>query len=108
MNGPSRTGPNGRDRLGRFGYGNKFARGNPYAKRTARLRAALFRAVDPAAMLRAARKLVEQAEEGDRFAFAELLDRTIGRTVPTDIEARLQRLEEILERIEQECNHEPD
>jgi hypothetical protein len=85
----------GRRSNGRFGPGNRCARGNPHAKRVARLRAALFRAADPAEMLIASRKLVEMAKAGDRFAYSEIMDRTIGRPVASDLEERISRLEEL-------------
>lgn len=94
---PSTSEGNGRDHGGRFAAGNRLAKGNPHAKRVAKLRAVLFRAADPAAMLRAARKIMQQAEGGDLAAFREILDRTVGKTIASDVEERLTRLEQLLE-----------
>jgi hypothetical protein len=44
---PSTTASNGRTGNGRFGPSNKYAKGNPFARRVARLRSALLKAVKP-------------------------------------------------------------
>ena len=97
MSEPSETADSGRGADGKFRPGNKIAVGNPHSKRIAQIRAALFRAVTPADVRLAVKKLVEQAKDGDRLALAELLDRTIGKAVPADLEERLNRLEQLLE-----------
>ena len=96
MNAPSTNGDNGRDRRGRFAAGNSGGPGNPHAKRVAQIRAAILNAVNPKEIEKAARKLLADAVAGDRFAFAELLDRTIGKAVASDMEERLERLEQLL------------
>lgn len=94
---PLTTVQTGRDtRTGRFGPGNAFAKGNPHNARTAAVRAALAEAVTPEGIKAAAEKLLAQAIEGDRFAFAELLDRVIGKPVGADILARIEAIEEAL------------
>jgi hypothetical protein len=94
---PSPAADNGRDGAGRFTFGNRLGRGNPHHRRIQRIRAALMRAADPKEIEKAARKLVADAVAGDRLALAELLDRTIGRAIPMDLEERLSRLEAFLE-----------
>jgi hypothetical protein len=94
---PSTPVGNGRDNRGRFGKGNKMATGNPLNQRVQLLRAALLRAVTPEDIEEAALRLVEQAKGGDRFAFAELLDRTLGRPVQADVLSRLESLEDMME-----------
>jgi|SRR5665213_488938 len=86
----------GRGPAGRFGPGNSFSRGNPHARRIAQIRAALMEACDPERIKKAAEALMVQAEGGDRFALAELLDRTLGRPVSADLEERLSALEQAL------------
>ena len=93
---PSEPVSDGRGPGGRFGANNKFSKGNPHARRINRIRAELFRAVDPKRIRKAADKLMELAELGDLKAFAELLDRTVGRSIPSDVEERLARLEALL------------
>ena len=65
--------------------GNQFSLGNPHAKRVNEIRAALMQAADPDRIKTAALKLLELAEMGDRFAFSELLDRTIGKPATTEV-----------------------
>jgi hypothetical protein len=93
---PSPTEDNGRDAKGRFGAGNRAGKGNPHNKRAQQIRAALFRVCKPADIETAARALLELAKGGDRFALAELLDRTIGRAVASDLLQRIEALEETL------------
>lgn len=94
---PSPSGPNGRGKRGQFGPGNSFSRGNPFAKRVAQIRSALMRSIKPADIRLAVKALVERAKAGDRFALAELLDRSVGRpasSVEAEIMERLKALEE--------------
>ncbi len=86
-------GQNGRRVNGQFAPGHRFAKGNPFARRGHAIRAALFKAVKPSDVRAAVEKLVEAARNGDRHALAELLDRTIGKAVPADLEERLSSLE---------------
>jgi hypothetical protein len=68
---------------GRFRPGNTGGPGNPYAKRTAKLRTALLRAVKPEDIEAAVAKLVEKAKAGELPAIKELLDRCLGRPKET-------------------------
>ena len=91
---PSTTGSNGRGEGGRFGPGNKYARGNPHARRVARLRAELLRAVTPADLRDVALALLTQAKAGDVAAAKELLQRLLGPPVELDLLERLETLEQ--------------
>src|SRR4051794_12760335 len=74
---PSTTGANGRGGAGRFAPGNKLAKGNPHAKRVARLRAALLKAVSPADLREVIGALLTAAKGGDVPAARELLQRLL-------------------------------
>jgi hypothetical protein len=99
----SRNG-DGRGDRGKFAPGNTFAAGNPLNKRAQQIRMALLEAVTPEEMGQAARKLLEQAKDGDLRAFAELADRTIGRPTTQDVVERLERLEAALASL---CSQRP-
>ena len=99
---PSPTAVNGRDDKGRFGPGNRAGVGNPHNKKVQRLRAALIEAVSASDVRAATRMMVKLAVAGDRAAFAELLDRTIGRPVASDLLQRIERLEQLLDNQESE------
>jgi len=87
----------GRNSAGRFAAGNKAGRGNPHNQRAQQIRAALFEAVDPEAIRDAVRAVVELARTGDLKALEAILDRTIGKPVPGDLEERLTALEQAIE-----------
>lgn len=93
---PSTTGSNGRAVGGRFGAGNKFARGNPHARRVARLRSALFKAVGPEDVRDVVLALFESAKGGDVAAAKELLQRLLGPPTEIDFAARLDALERMI------------
>jgi hypothetical protein len=90
------VGDGGKTSDGRFKEGNQFGKGNPLNKKIQQFRAALIAAIGTADMYDVGCKLVEQAKGGDRLAISELLDRTIGRPVQSDVMARLEELEEIV------------
>lgn len=90
---PSTTGSNGRDNRGRFAGGNRCAKGNPQARRAARLRAELFRAVTPEDVAAVAAGLIAKAREGDTAAAKLLLDRLLGPPTALDILGRIEGLE---------------
>ena len=81
-NEPSPNGDNGRDGRGRFGQGNRFGKGNPYAQRVAELRSLILEAVTDADLREIVRILVERAKGGDITAIREVLNRLVGK--PTD------------------------
>jgi hypothetical protein len=97
MNEPSANGENGRDANGRFAPGWKGGPGNPHARKTAKLRAALLAAVTETDLTKAAAALLAKAVKGDVIAFRELCDRVLGRPSPSDLHERVERIEEILE-----------
>lgn len=90
---PSPTGANGRQPGGRFGVGNKFAKGNPLAARVQRLRSALLKAVNREDVKAIVEKLVEQAKAGDTTAAALLLNRCLGPVESLDLLARVEEIE---------------
>lgn len=97
MNSPSTQGSDGRDARGRFAPGNKSGRGNPLAGRAAKIRAVLLRKLTTRQANAIADVLIRRARDGDLAAIRELLDRTIGKPVPSDILERVERLESLLE-----------
>jgi hypothetical protein len=76
------TAKKGRNPDGRFAEGNPGGPGNPHGKRAAWLREALLNAVTADDIQAIARVLVARAKDGDIPAIRELLDRTIGRSMP--------------------------
>ena len=84
---PSSNGSNGsgRDSGGRFARGNAGGPGNPYAKRTAEMKAAFMAAITPKDMRKLARRLYEKAVSDDKHwleAMKLLLDHLLGK--PTE------------------------
>lgn len=73
-----------RDGRGRFVKGSGGGPGNPYARRVARLRRELYRAVTPEDLRAVVRVLVEKAKAGDVVAIKELLDRVVGKSRPIE------------------------
>ena len=95
------SGHEGRDALGRFGRGNPGGPGgNPQARRMARLRAAMLRAVTPDEIRCIIGVLVAEAKAGNVQAAREVLDRCLGRPEPLDFIERVERLEAVLETVE--------
>ena len=92
---PSPTASNGRDGNGRFAPGNRFANGNPHAKRIGQLRSALLEAVTPDDVTAIANKMVEMAKAGDIQAIREVFLRLLGRPQETDLIERVERVEEV-------------
>ena len=92
---PTASNGNGRDGNGRFAPGNRFANGNPHARRIGQLRSALLEAVTPDDVMAIARKMVEMAKAGDIQAAREVLLRVLGRPQEADLIERLERLEEV-------------
>jgi hypothetical protein len=78
------------------------AKGNPHAKRVNELRAAMMEAVTPDDVRKIVAALANAAKAGDTAAAREVLDRTIGKPVQTDL---IQRVEELEQRI---CVYLPD
>ena len=89
---PSTTAGNGRQAAGRFGPGNRFAKGNPHAVKVAKLRTAALNAVKPKELAGVIRKLLELALAGDVAAAREVLQRCLGPAEATDVMAELAEL----------------
>ncbi len=82
---PSTNGDNGRDSCGRFATGNSGGPGNPFARKAAALRAALFNKVTAQDIEELAQQLLDRAKSGDLAAMKVLFNYTIGRpTAPVD------------------------
>src|SRR4051812_1641500 len=90
---PTPNGSSGRGPNGKFLPGNRLGKGNPFAQRTQRLRVALLESVSPADVEQIIDAMVAAAKKGDVVAAREVLDRTIGRSVATDILQRIEALE---------------
>lgn len=84
-------------KTGRFTPGNKAAKGNPYTKKAAELRKALYTAVTAQDIKRIVENLKEQALAGDLKAISLLFDRLLG-TIATGIDVleRMEKLEQML------------
>ena len=96
---PSTSGSNGRAGNGRFVTGNKASTGNPHAKRVARLRSALFKAVTPADLREVIAALLTSAKGGDVQVARELLQRLLGPPEAIDLLQRLDSLEAMIARL---------
>src|SRR5687768_1674511 len=94
---PSTAAPNGRGRgAGSAPAGNRCGRGNPHARRVARLRSALLKAVTPDDLWDVVAALLSQAKAGDVAAAKELFQRLLGPPVELDLVERLASLEQRL------------
>ena len=100
---PSPTAGNGRGAGGRFGPGNRCARGNPHARRVARLRAELLRAVTPQDLRDVVAALLARAKAGEVAAVKELLQRLLGPPVELDLLERIEALEQRLADVAKEA-----
>ena len=86
------------EKTGRFTKGNKAARGNPYTRKAAAMRKALYNSVTAADITRIVDTLKEQAIAGDLKAITLLLDRLLGTAgTGIDLLERLEKLEAILD-----------
>lgn len=93
-NSPSPNGSIRRKANGRFASGNAGGPGNPYVKRAAELRTALYASVTPADLRKIVKRMVQSAKDGDLAASREVLNRLLGKPEPIDVLARLEALEE--------------
>lgn len=93
---PSPAESNGRLTDGKFGPGNQYGKGNPHARRVQQIRSALLEVCTPERMRTAAEKLMIMAENGDRFAFAELADRVLGKPIAADLADLVEQVEAML------------
>ena len=76
---PSPNGDNGHNPDGTFAKGNPGGPGNPYARRTARLRSVLLDAVSDDDLDAIVRALVDRAKSGDVVAAREIFNRLVGK-----------------------------
>jgi hypothetical protein len=76
---PLPTDNNGRDAKGRFGLGNKAAKGNPHQRRVQSYRAAVYEFVEPEKVRDVMLALYTCAMEGEVDAIKEFLNRTVGK-----------------------------
>jgi hypothetical protein len=88
--------PANRDTKGRFGAGNRAGLGNPYKRRTARLRAEMYRTVSPDDVKRVTKALIDAAAAGDVPAIKEFFDRYFGKPEAADLVGRIEELEELI------------
>jgi hypothetical protein len=79
---PDTTSANGREANGRFGKGNQFGSGNPFARQVASLRIALVESVTTEEMHAIAARLVEDARAGDKTATKLLFQYVLGKPQP--------------------------
>jgi hypothetical protein len=113
METPSPNGANGHALLvkhdrqigGRFAKGNSGGPGNPFAKRVAELRQALFDAVTPDDLTAVVVKLVAQAKSGDVASIRELLQRLLGPPEAVDLMERLDALEQKIDELAENRGH---
>jgi hypothetical protein len=94
---PSSNGANGNG--GRFAKGNPGGPGNPFAKRVAELRAAMFEAVTPEDLKSVVASLLAQAKRGDVASIRELLQRVLGPPESVDLLERLAAMEAKIEQL---------
>ena len=101
---PSPNGDNGRDNRGRFTPGNKGGTGNPYAKKAAQIRKALYEAVSADDIRGIVDAIKDKAAAGDLRAAEIILDRLLGKAdIGIDVLERLEALEKAI----QSKNEEP-
>lgn len=92
---PSPNGSNG----GRFAKGNPGGPGNPFAKRVAELRSALFDSVTAEDLKTVVLSLLSQAKAGNVASIKELLQRLLGPPEAIDLMERLDALETKIEQL---------
>jgi len=90
LNLPSTIGTYGHDERGRFTAGNRGGPGNPHARKVARLRSAMLRAVSKQDIAEVIQTLVRRAKGGDTAAAKLLLERVLGQVPPADVREPLQ------------------
>lgn len=80
---PSGDGDAGRGANGRFAHGNRGGKGNPFARRVAALRSALFAELTEEKLAKLAANLCDRAMKGDMAAAKLLLLYAIGKPADT-------------------------
>ena len=79
---PLATASNGRGKNGKFIAGNSAAKGNPHAKKVAKLRSIMLGATSEADMRAITRKMISLAKGGDIAAAKLVWDRLLGSVTP--------------------------
>lgn len=93
-----------RDENGRFIAGNKAAKGNPYARKAAAMRRALYNSVSAEDIRRIVATLKRQAAAGNLKAITILLDRLLGSAgTGIDLMERLEKLDNLLNEQREEA-----
>jgi hypothetical protein len=87
----------GRGSNGRFQPGNKIGKGNPLNARAQQIRAAILDGATDEDIAAIVKVIIDGAKAGDLQFIREWLDRTIGKPVSGDVEARLTALEQLLQ-----------
>ena len=83
---------------GQFTKGNTAAQGNPYTKKAAAMRKALYQSVTAQDIQEIVNQLKAQAKSGDLRAISLLFDRLLGTiTTGIDVLERMEKLEALLE-----------
>ena len=77
----SQPSTNGRKSNGQFAHGNKYGKGNPYARHVARLRTSLIEAVGDDGLADIVQGMVTAAKGGDVAAAKLLLSYLLGKPV---------------------------
>ena len=75
----SQPSTNGRNTNGQFAHGNKYGKGNPYARHVARLRTSLIEAVGDDGLADIVQGMVTAAKGGDVAAAKLLLSYLLGK-----------------------------
>jgi len=106
MTRPSTNGTNGRTTRGRFAPGNRYGvGGNPFARKVATFRSALFDAITRADVQAIARALLKSAKGGDTSAAKILLAYLLGEPLPFDV---MNDLDELRTRLQEVESWQPD
>lgn len=93
-----------RDENGRFIAGNKAAKGNPYTRKAAAMRRALYNSVSAEDIRRIVATLKRQATAGNLKAITILLDRLLGSAgTGIDLMERLEKLDNLLNEQREEA-----
>jgi len=79
---PAPAGDSGRDARGRFTANNQGGPGNPFARRTAKLRQAMLEALMPDDLRAILAQMVEAAKQGDVAAARLVLAYGVGKPAP--------------------------
>lgn len=89
---------NNDEKTGRFTAGNKAAKGNPYTRKAAAMRKALYDSVSAEDIRLIVEKLKQQAISGNLKAITLLFDRIFGPPqTGIDLLERLEKLERLLD-----------